>query len=303
MENVIISVDAGGTKTKAAAINVNEEIIFEATTGPGSPAVLKYQAFNNIYDAIKIVYEKIKDQYKLTYIQVGASGFGVFDNVVSLEEKLKTDFLVDAKICSDADLGLYSIIEDKYDEGILVLAGTGSAVIGIKNEKVMLVGGFGALLNEVGSGYSTVKQLVLNIIDKYEEELTYSGLGKEFMDLIGAKSIADFRKFMYWNTKDEIASYAKFISKKALQGDLEAIEILKQGGRDLAVSVRRLYKNLGLTDKTILGFRGSFIQKAPFIKEELIKTLTDNGIKVNVCLENKDPIYGGFFMARRRGKI
>lgn len=303
MDKVIISVDAGGTKTKAAAITKDANIIFEYTAGPGSPAVLRFQALNNIKEAIKMVYNEVKDNYEITCIQVGASGYGVFENVSKIEEDLSKEFGVYSYICSDADLGLYSIIEDKYEEGILVLAGTGSAIAGIKDGKTMLVGGFGALLTEVGSSYTAVKSLVMNIINQYEEDLTYSELGSEFMKLIGADSIAYFRKFMYLNTKDEIASYAKFISKSALKGNEEAINILKQSGIDLANSVRKLYNNLKLSSNAIMGFRGSFIQKAPYVKEELVKALNDFGIYVKVCEEDKDPIYGGLFMAIRRGKI
>ena len=61
----------------------------------------------------------------------------------------------------------------------------------------MLVGGFGALLTECGSSYFAVKSLVMNIINQYEETLTYSELGKEFMKLIGAEDVGYFRKFMY----------------------------------------------------------------------------------------------------------
>jgi N-acetylglucosamine kinase-like BadF-type ATPase len=108
---------------------------------------------------------------------------------------------------------------------------------------------------------------------------------------------------MYLNTKTEIASYAKFISKQANLGNEEAIKILKDSGRDLAVLVRRVYKNLGLTEKAIIGFRGSFVQKAPYVKEELMKNLDGFGIHLNIFEGDQDPVFGAFYMARRKGKI
>lgn len=303
MEKVVIAVDAGGTKTKVSAINQNKEVVFESVGGPGSPAVLRFQAYNNILEPLRVVFNEVKDKYDVTFIQIGVSGFGVLENISEIENKLYAEFGVEVKLNSDADIGLYSIIEDKYDEGILVLAGTGSAVSGIKNGKIMLVGGFGALLTECGSSYFAVKSLVMNIINQYEETLTYSELGKEFMKLIGAEDVGYFRKFMYLNTKTEIASYAKFISKQANLGNEEAIKILKDSGRDLAVLVRRVYKNLGLTEKAIIGFRGSFVQKAPYVKEELMKNLDGFGIHLNIFEGDQDPVFGAFYMARRKGKI
>ena len=43
------------------------------------------------------------------------------------------------------------MVEDKYNEGILVISGTGSAVVGIKDDKTLLYGGYGVLLTESGS--------------------------------------------------------------------------------------------------------------------------------------------------------
>src|SRR5690606_7303426 len=102
MDKVIISVDAGGTKTKAAAITKDAKIVYEYTAGPGSPAVLRFQALNNIKEAIKMVYNEAKEKYDITGIQVGASGYGVFENVSKIEEDLTKEFNVDSYICSDA---------------------------------------------------------------------------------------------------------------------------------------------------------------------------------------------------------
>lgn len=303
MKKVIIGVDAGGTKTKVAAIDENKQIVYEAIGGPGSPAVLLNQAYNNIVEKLFEVYDKVKDEYHVSYIQMGISGFGTLVNAHEKELELSEKLNVEVSMTSDTDLGLYSIIEDKSDEGILVLSGTGSAIAGINKDKTMLVGGYGALLTESGSSYASVKMLVVNIIEKYEEDLSFSELGNEFMELIGADSVAYFRKFMYRNVKTDIASYSKFISQKALEGNQEAISILKKCGRDLANSVRKVYKNLKLCEKAVMGFRGSFIQKAPYVQDELKKALNEYGVKIKINEKDEDPVFGAYYMAKRKGKI
>ena len=41
MNRVVMSIDAGGTKTKAALIDLDCNIVYEKVGGPGSPAVLQ----------------------------------------------------------------------------------------------------------------------------------------------------------------------------------------------------------------------------------------------------------------------
>ena len=303
MKKVIIAVDAGGTKTKVVALDENKEIVYEAIGGPGSPAAIKEEALKNITELVLEVYNNVKDDYEVSFVQMGLSGFGVLKDVPRFEKQISDIVKCEVSVRSDADLGLYSIIEDKYECGVLVISGTGSVVAGINDEKILMVGGYGVLLTETGSSYAAVKMLVSNIIHQYEESLTYSKLGKEFMELIGAKDLGYFRVFMYRNTKAEIADYSKFISQKALEGDLEAITILKESGIALADSIRKIYKNLDLCKDAVLGFRGSFINKAPYVKDELLNSLKEMKINPNVYEGSDDPIYGAYYMARRKGKI
>lgn len=303
MEKVIIAVDAGGTKTKVCAINKDKEIVYEVTGGSGSPAVVKEEAFINMSNLIENVIDHVKEQYEVSFIQLGISGLGAWKDLSKVKQDYFDKFKVETPMESDAILGLYSIIEDKSDEGILVLSGTGSVCAGINNDKTMTIGGFGQLLTETGSSYASVKMLVKNTILHYEETLTYTELGKSFMKEIGATSLTDFRIFMYNQNKSQIASYARFISDQALKGNEEAIEILKIDGRDLAHSVILLHKHLNLSEKTLLGFRGSFIQNAPFVKEELVKTVNEAGYFPTVVEGNTDPVYGAYYMAKKKGKI
>lgn len=304
MEKVIIAVDAGGTKTKAVAIDENKKIVYEIVGGPGSPAVVGHDAIKTIFQLVEVVNENVKDKYNVSFVQIGLSGYGVLgDNARTYEKELEEKINAEVNMTSDTNLGLYSIVEDKYNEGVLVISGTGSAVAGIKDEKTMLVGGYGVLLTETGSSYAAVKMLIVNTINQFEDNMTYSEIGREFLELIEGKDVNDFRRFMYTKSKAEIASYSKFISAKALDGDEIAVDILKKCGKDLAIQVKKLYNNLKLSDETVIGFVGSFIKKAPYAKDELIKTLEEFNIKPIIFTGDDDPVYGGYYMAKRKGKI
>lgn len=299
MEKVIIAVDAGGTKTKICVMKDNLEIVYTHMEECGSPAVLGAKAIENIYSGIKKVYEDIKNKYTLTAIAMGISGLGVVKNKKEYEEKYTSEFNVPVIMENDAVLALYSIVTDEHEEGVLVLSGTGSAVLGIKGKTTRLIGGWGHLLTEAGSSYSVVRDLINSIIKDYENNNHISPLGKAFMEELKIDHIEGFKSFVYQNTKKEVASYSKFVSRMANEGNEEAIRLLEKAGYDLAIDVRNAFKALNLSHNAVIGFRGGFISNLVIVQNKLISTLHEFGLNPKVVMGYEDPIYGAYYMVKR----
>ncbi len=303
MEKVIIAVDAGGSKTQVALINKFKEIIFSVTLGSGSPAVIGDEAIEVIKKGVKKAYQAIKAPYKLACIGMGISGLGVITNLEEISLDFERKYNVPTIIENDASIALYSILTDKFDKGILVLSGTGSAIFAMNENQTVLVGGYGHMLTEVGSAYTTVRDLINLSIKRFEVEQVVSPLTQKFFDLIGISSVHGFRSFVYNRTKKEIASYASFVVEEANNGDQEATNILKKAGRDLAHDVIQAYKALNLADKVVIGFRGGFINNAIIVQEELLKSLEKANIKFNYIKSDVDPIYGVFYKMKNMNFI
>lgn len=305
MENIIIGVDAGGTKTKACAFDKNGIILSQAITGCGSPAVIgKKEALDNVNAAILEIYENVKDKYNVVYLQTGISGLGILSKQEREDYKKHLELLVNCEVGLDNDavLAWNSLFGKENDEGIVVLAGTGSCVYGVKNNEGILMGGWGQVSNEVGSAYAIVRELLLRTITKCEEDGTASTLTNKFMALFGFTDIYEIKVFMYSNSKKEIAAYAEFIIEEANQDDKEAIFILEKAGIDLANLIKLQYKRHQFS-KTKIGLRGSFIQNTEITKNTLIKTIRDYGLEAEIILDNGDPIVGAYNLSRKKGKI
>ena len=166
-----------------------------------------------------------------------------------------------------------------------------------------LVGGWGHLLTEVGSAFSVVRTLAVNAIRLYEEKGIITNLTKTFIKHLGLEKIEQFRIFMYKNTKREIAAYARFVNEAAIfQNNEEAIELLKSEGRKLAIDVRNAKNIANLSHNAVLGFRGGFIRNSEIFKQELISSIKEMGLQFNIIEDdNPDPIYGGYYLAKRDG--
>lgn len=298
MNKVILSVDAGGTKTKAALIDKNMKICYEEIGPCGSPAVLKEKALRNVFDLVRKVVRENKDKYDIAYIQMGISGLGVIDNKQYFEDALKAELGIEVSLENDVVIALYNTIKEK-DEGIAVISGTGSACGIIHNGKITINGGWGNLLTEDGSGYTSVKTLMVNMIERYELTGEISPLSKKFMNLIGISNIHKLRTFTYFNDKFHVASYAKFINEEA-KGDNEAKMILEHCGEQLARRIMRLYSEVN--KNVILGIYGGFITESEIARTSMIKYINEHGYNPDIVL-GEDPIYGGFYLSKRKGKI
>ncbi|MFA6890031.1 MAG: BadF/BadG/BcrA/BcrD ATPase family protein, partial [Bacilli bacterium] len=232
-------------------------------------------------------------------ISMGISGLGVITNIEEIRQGYEHTYHVPTIIDSDANIALYSIVTDLYDQGILVLSGTGSAVFGIHYNETILVGGFGHMLTEVGSAFTTVRDLMCQSIHQYESDQTLSPLTQAFFKTVEVHSIYELRSFVYSRTKREIAAYAYVVSKMAESGNLEAIDLLKKAGRDLAIDVKKAYKSLRLTEDAVIGFRGGFILNALITQEELLLALAEDGLKLKVVDGDLDPILGVYYKVKR----
>lgn len=300
MNKAIISVDSGGTKTKVSLINANKEIIESVYEGSGSPAVIGIAALENIYRGIEKIYT-FASGYQIDYIVIGMSGLMSLPNISEYKQRLESHFKANVLLTNDAELALYSVIKDKYQEGILVLSGTGSAIIGY-NQEPHLVGGWGHLLTEVGSAFSVVRTLVVNAIKLYEEKRIVSELTKDFINHLQLKRIEEFRIFMYKNSKREIASHASFINEAANSGNSEAIALLKAEARKIAIDVRNAKRIANLSANAVIGFRGGFISNSEIFKQELMLSLQEMGLAfIFENYEEVDPIFGGYYYAKREG--
>jgi N-acetylglucosamine kinase-like BadF-type ATPase len=301
MQKCIIGVDAGGTKTTVAAFSMDSQVIIQKNYGIGSPATIKEKALDNIVEGINDILSFTKDSYEVVYIQMGISGVGVLTNKTQIEEGLASIYGAPVSMDSDAAIGLYSIVKDIYKEGVLVLAGTGSASYAINAQnKTLLIGGWGHLQGEEGSAYAVVRNLTLKMTQKSDHGEEFSEFEYLFLRELELENVTGLRQLFYYNTKDHIAKYARIISKYALEGYDEAVQVLKEAGKNLASYVIYQFKRLNLSELTVIGFRGSFVTKAPFVKEEFQNELNKHNIKYQIIEDQVDPVLGAFYLAKQK---
>ncbi|MGL5414177.1 MAG: N-acetylglucosamine kinase [Clostridium sp.] len=296
--NYVIGVDGGGTKTEAVAYSLEGEVLGSTLTGFGNLVNGRDEALKNITDSIEGLVNKLgRDGLKALHL--GIAGSEVSDNAKAIENEVREKFGFNCKVMNDGDLALKALL--KGEDGILVIAGTGSIAFGIHGDREKRVGGWGHLLGDEGSAYKISIEAFKIMIKEDDYGLERSKLSQDILDKLEIKEVSNIIDFVYSSTKDEIAQMAGLVSKHAELGDEEAKNILINEGIQIAKSAERVFKALDFENCSI-GLVGGVIRKSRILREAFEEYLNEN-IKVNSFVDDSvSPAIGAYYIYKKENR-
>lgn len=297
MSKYIIGVDGGGTKTLGILFDYDGNTKKRVVSGFGNFSVNIEETINHLLSVLEELTEDV-EKLAIKFIQIGIAGYSNFNDKEQLNEKLSKLYNCEVSIVTDAEIALYSIKKDSEKNVIMVLGGTGSAVMYDYLGKTQLIGGFGHLLGDEGSGYHLAITALKNIIKQYEERKPITPLTKSILKQINAKNYSEIKNFVYNNKKTEIAKLSEYIAQHANDGDSEAIKLFIDEGRLLAKQTIQAYKALESNNEVIVGIKGGFLLNAPYVKESLIEELNAKNIKYKLDASSVEPVVGAYYLAK-----
>lgn len=288
----IIGVDGGGTKTEAVAYNLEGEVLKTSLKGFANLLNGKKEALNNIVDSIKELIDELgKEELKGVYL--GIAGMEVGDNTKYILDAVKETFDIEASLMNDGELALKAML--KGEDGILVIAGTGSIVFGINDGKVARCGGWGHLLGDEGSGYKISIDALKNILFEEDNSLEKSDLSLAIMKEFNWNSVDDIVEFVYSSSKDEVAKVAPIVSKFAEAGDSFSIGILEKEAIALAKTTQNVYEKLGF-EKCSIGLVGGVVRKSKIMRETFEKCLNEHINVIDFIDESVSAAKGAYYI-------
>lgn len=288
----IIGVDGGGTKTEAVAYGLDGAVLKTSLKGFANLLNGKEEALTNIVDSIKELIDELgKDQLRGIYL--GIAGMEVGDNTKYILEAVKEAFNIEANLMNDGELALRAML--KGEDGILVIAGTGSIVFGINNGKVARCGGWGHLLGDEGSGYKISIDALKNILFEEDNSLEKSDLTLAIMKEFDWNSIDEIVEFVYSSSKDEIAKVAPIVSKFAESGDDFARGVLEKEAIALAKTTQNVYEKLGFETCSI-GLVGGVVRKSKIMRETFENCLNSHINVSNFIDESVSAAKGAYYI-------
>ncbi len=273
-----IGIDGGGTKTKFDIFDSNKNSIASINMPTVHPA---QTSFKDAVSILTVAKEKllvnIKDgDYELK-VGAGLGGYGISAEYrKKLEDEFSTVF-DEFWLCSDAYAALVGALAG--ENGILMIAGTGSIALAKIGEKTFRCGGFGYRYGDEGSAYSIGRELISEALKECDGRLDKSIVSdivsKHFEgNSFNVIATSDFGR-------EKIAKLAAVASEYIESSD-RIRSIFKSAAKEISLHISAIRKNFKTDKKIKVGYIGG-VFKSEFIREQLQK--------LNPDIEMTAPIY------------
>lgn len=259
-------VDGGASNSRAVLTTLQGEVL-HTVNGPGvnyhecgaqNAVSTLYRLFQNCLESARAKPDECKG------LCFGLSGIGREHDHNVMTPVLNQKFPPGSYILtSDAEIALSG--GSLSDQGILVIAGTGSMVYGKSESGVTArAGGYGALLSDEGSGYRIGMEALRAVIHEAEGLSIPTVLTKKIFESMNFRGMDDL---VQWAnspnaSKDKIASLAPLVIKASDEGDSVAEDILYSQADQLALRVESVYNRLQTPERVDVILSGGILDQA-----------------------------------------
>ena len=273
-----IGIDGGGTKTKFDLFDSDKNSIASITMPTVHPAQASFKEVVSVLtDAKEKLLANINDSDYVLKVGAGLGGYGInADYRKKLEDEFSTVF-EEFKLYSDAYAAMLGALAG--EDGILMIAGTGSIALAKVGDETFRCGGFGYRYGDEGSAYSIGKALISRALKEADGRLDksiISDLVADYFDGIGINIIAtsDF-------SRDKIAGLAAAASKY-IENSESVRDIFLAAAKEISLHIKAIGKNFESGKRIRLSYIGGV-----FKSEYIIECIKE----MNQGIELVAPIY------------
>lgn len=224
-----ITIDSGGSKIFAVLFNESFDVVATSIAGGGNTTSRKAQ------EVQKNIAQCIKSLLEGTGVCEVALLTGTVENPLYQKEVLKYASCGGVLPLSEGHLGLYA--RGVFTDGFCVVSGTGSDVFYIKDHKMAdIVGGWGYLLGDDGSGYDIGRSVLRSVFFAEEQRGEATALTELVKRRYHCTAARDILSQIYQkpSVAAEVAALSPLCQRAANAGDRVAIDIFKVCGTKLA---------------------------------------------------------------------
>lgn len=275
-EQYAIGIDGGGTNLRVIVVQPDLTIVGRANAGTANPNVIGHDTSTALLQ--QTVREAVTNA-GLELGQIDAVGIGVAGAPREFESEwlyqAMLGVLPDALIVpsSDHEIALVGALGKR--EGVLILAGTGSVGYGVNAVgESALVGGWGYLLGDEGSGYSLGMDALRALMKVWDGRLPESSLTEPILAALGLQNIWGIVTWLYGEVvrTPEIAKLGPIVLEHAVMGDGVAQMIVEHGVIGLVDHVETIKRRLHM-DQPEVAFAGGLLTSDNLLSRTLCQRL------------------------------
>lgn len=296
-----LGIDGGGTKT---LIRIMDHTLttYDTLTIEGSN--ISSLGYKITEDILTSGIKKMLDKNNLSVenclcLCMGAAGVDTPKEKQSVESILTGIGFNHVKVVNDTQIILSTVSED--NNGIAVIAGTGSIVYGIKNDRTARAGGWGYKLGDEGSAFWIGKQAIKYTLDAYDQLIESTEMMDGVLETFHLSDATGFIEKFYFETveKERIANLAKLVDTYAEAGDSSALKIMENAARLLVDQVGAVHRKLfDANEKVMVILNGSVVLKSKSYQKFFKKHLRNLSTHLIAQPIKMDPSFGACFLAK-----
>jgi len=301
MNNLIIGIDGGGTRTRAQLANVEGRVLGAGESGASNPLVRGIQAAERELDtAIAQAFAQANlPRARVVALVMGLGGAGRTREQEELTEWARQRIAERVQVVNDGEIALAAGAAENW--GIALIAGTGSFAWGRNRAgKTARAGGWGYLMGDEGSGFDLARQALraaTQAADGRGEKTRLLDAILEFWNLSAPDDLTQvYRSGM---THAEIARLAQVVVRTAEAGDIIARGLVDDAAHALAAAGAAVSRTLKINDAPFpLALTGGLLLGSPLLRESLIGELEREGYRASPIHLVHEPILGAVRLAR-----
>jgi len=296
-----LGIDGGGTKTECVIGDEHRVLGRSLGNTIKIKKVGKHAAVEALEGAIQEACKQAgMDSRQFSRICIGIAGSSIPEVTQWTYGTLKQFVVGDVIVMNDAQIAHRAAFHG--GPGVLVIAGTGSNVLGI-NElgEVGRAGGWGPIISDEGSGFWIGRTAVANAM-RAHDSLRATDLLTAIMRAWRLNSLQEVVSMANSNPPPDFASLFPEVLRSADEGDSLAREILTSAATELAqlagIVIRKLWPAGGETSIAVTG--GVFAHSSQ-IREIFAHTIRAERPGIHINLEPVHPVMGALEIARSTG--
>jgi len=297
---VILAIDGGATHTRYAAIDQSGRMVAQAEGGPSNHL---QDGEKNVRATLAGLLQQTIEQANLRrqdvecisaglagvdYDGYGAGAMQAVFNDLGFERCLIHG---DMEIAHAAALG--------GDRGIVVLAGTGSSILGVDaSGRRVKVGGWGPFYGNEGSAQKISERALTAAARAYDGRGPSTALLESLTETLGLLDFRNSISFLYGPDATDIASLCEVVYRCAVSGDEVARSIFENAASELAQGVMAAACRLGLHNSpVVVSYQGGVAEHCPLLvksmRQKLAKALPDACVRPPLW----KPVVGAYLLA------
>lgn len=293
-----IGVDGGGTKTLFSLYDEQGNLLKQHTEGTTHYVQAGLEGVTQILKSgIKALSENLNDE---VVVGLGLAGYGreiiVRQNIEEAVKKAIPNGRFVLK--NDAQIALKGALGG--EDGILVIAGTGSIAMSSFDGIDDRCGGWGYAIGDEGSAYWIAKKVILEFSKQSDGRAEKTALYQLLKDETGIVEDADLISYVLktlGNKREEIAKLAVVCAKGAQLNDETCLNIYKEAAYEISMLINVLARKVK-KEKVLVSYTGGVWKGKQYMDETFAKYLDAN---VTIIDPIYGPDYGAYLYAKELG--